>query len=90
MASNVSSSVTEVLMARKGPLLQIPDFSLSLRVLSFFTPELVAKDVFFIRPVGFIIVWFTQEYTLFSSRIFTKLNTNRINEPGSRQTDIIL
>jgi hypothetical protein len=45
MASNVSASLTEVLMAREGPLLQMPYFSLSLRVLSFVTPVLVAKDV---------------------------------------------
>jgi hypothetical protein len=48
MASNVSASVSEVLMAREGPLLQMPGFSLPLIVLSVVTPVLVAKDVFFI------------------------------------------
>jgi len=46
MATNVSASVTEVLMAREGPILQMLDFSLSLRVLSFVTPGMVAKEVF--------------------------------------------
>jgi hypothetical protein len=48
MASNVSASVSEVLMAREGPLLQTPGFSLPLRVLSVITPVLIAKDVFLI------------------------------------------